>query len=200
MKSFRKRKESEDMTEAEKLDAGLEYDFWDEEVDGRKLHALEWCQKLNAIPMQNKEERSRAIRRLFGAVGENATVLPVFNCDSGTNIHVGKNFLANYNVTILDIAPVHIGDYVMIGPNTLITTVNHPLNPMGRRKHLGIAKPVTIGNDVWIGGNVTILPGVKIGNNVVVAAGAVVTKDVPDNCAVGGVPAKVIREIVNDVE
>lgn len=188
------------MTKAEKLDAGLEYDFWDEEVDGRKLHALEWCQKLNAIPMQNTEERILAIGELFGSVGENATVLPVFNCDNGSNIHVGENFLANYNVTILDIAPVHIGDYVMIGPNTLITTVNHPLTPMGRRKHLGIAKPVTIGNDVWIGGNVTILPGVKIGNNVVAAAGAVITKDVPDNCIVGGVPAKVIREIENDVD
>ena len=83
---------------------------------------------------------------------------------------------------------------------SLITTVGHPLSPMGRRKHLGIAKPVTIGNDVWIGGNVTILPGVKIGNNVVVAAGAVVTKDVPDNVVVGGVPARIIKEIDNDVE
>ena len=188
------------MTEAEKLDAGLEYDFWDEEVDGRKLHALEWCQKLNAIPMQKSAEREQAVRELFGSAGANVTVLPVFNCDSGSNIHVGENFLANYNVTILDIAPVQIGDYVMIGPNTLITTVNHPLTPMGRRRHLGIAKPVRIGNDVWIGGNVTILPGVTIGNNVVIAAGAVVTRDVPDNCVAGGVPAKVIREIENDVE
>ena len=81
-----------------------------------------------------------------------------------------------------------------------LTTINHPLNPKGRREHLGIAKPVTIGNDVWIGGNVTILPGVNIGNNVVVAAGAVVTKDVPDNSLIGGVPAKIIRELVNDVE
>lgn len=188
------------MTEAEKLDAGLEYDFWDEEVDGRKLHALEWCQKLNEIPMQKRAEREQAVRKLFGSAGANVTVLPVFNCDSGNNIHVGENFLANYNVTILDIAPVHIGDYVMIGPNTLITTVNHPLSPMGRRKHLGIAKPVRIGNDVWIGGNVTILPGVTVGNNVVIAAGAVVTRDVPDNCVVGGVPARVIREIENDID
>ncbi|MDD3333982.1 MAG: sugar O-acetyltransferase [Eubacteriales bacterium] len=187
------------MTEAEKLDAGLEYDFWDAEVDGRKHHALEGCQKLNAIPMQHAEEREAVIRELFSAVGANPVVLPVFNCDSGRNIRVGENFLANYNVTILDIAPVTIGDYVMIGPNTLITTVNHPLSPMGRRKHLGIAKPVRIGNDVWIGGNVTILPGVTIGNNVVIAAGAVVTKGIPDNCIVGGVPAKVIREIENDI-
>ena len=187
------------MTELEKLDAGLEYDFWDAGVNGRKLHALEFCQKLNAIPMENDVERVEVIKELFGSVGANPTVLPVFNCDNGTNICVGKNFLANYNVTILDIAPVVIGDYVMIGPNTLITTVNHPISPNGRRKHLGIAKPVVIGNDVWIGGNVTILPGVTIGNNVIVAAGAVITKDVEDNCIVGGAPAKVIRKIENDI-
>ncbi len=187
------------MTELEKLDAGLAYDFWDEEVNSRKIHAIEGCQKLNAIDVQDEQNRVDAIIELFGSVGENPTVLPVFLCDNGLNIHVGMNFLANYNVTILDIAPVYIGDYVMIGPNTLITTVNHPLSPMGRRKHLGIAKPVKIGDDVWIGGNVTILPGVSIGNNVVIAAGAVVTKDVPDNCVVGGVPAQVIKEIENDV-
>ena len=187
------------MTELEKLDAGLPYDFWDEEVDARKLGAVIGCEKLNAISVLDYKAREAAIRELFGEVGENPTVLPVFNCDNGKNIRVGKNFLANYNVTILDIAPVTIGDYVMIAPNTLITTVNHPLSPSGRRKHLGIAKPVTIGNDVWIGANVTILPGVTIGNNVVVAAGAVVTKDVPDNCVVGGVPAKKIKDIDNDV-
>lgn len=188
------------MTELEKLDAGLEYDFWDKEVNARKLHAIEGCKKLNAVDPADEAAQEAAIRELFGAAGANPCVLPVFNCDNGLNIRVGENFLANYNVTILDIAQVTIGDYVMIGPNTLITTVNHPLSPMGRRKHLGQAKPVTIGNDVWIGGNVTILPGVTIGNNVVVAAGAVVTKDVPDNCVVGGVPAKVIKEIENDIE
>lgn len=187
------------MTELEKLDAGLEYDFRDEEVNARKLHAIEGCRKLNSIDPADEEGRAEIIRELFGSVGEYPTVLPVFNCDNGKNIHVGREFLANYNVTILDIAPVYIGDYVMIGPSTLITTVNHPLSPGKRRRHLGQAAPVTIGNDVWIGGNCTILPGVKIGNNVVVAAGAVVTKDVPDNCVVGGVPAKVIKEIKNDL-
>ena len=103
------------------------------------------------------------------------------------------------NLTILDIREVFIGDNVMIGPNTLITTVGHPLTPMKRRNHIGIAKPVKIGDDVWIGGNVTILPGVNIGNNVVIAAGAVVTKNVPDNTLVGGVPAKVIRKLENDI-
>ena len=101
---------------------------------------------------------------------------------------------------ILDIAPVHIGDHVWLGPGTKIITVNHPLTPMGRRRHLGIAKPVTIGNDVWMGANVVVLPGVTIGDNVVIAAGAVVTKDVPSNTLVGGVPAKKIRDLENDVE
>lgn len=168
------------MTELEKLDAGLPYDFMDPEVDGRKLHALSCAQKLNAIPMQNAAEREAAVRELFGSCGKHPTVLPVFNCDNGLNIHVGDEFLANYNVTILDIAPVTMGNNVMIGPHTLITSVGHPLSPAARRKHMGIAKPVKIGNDVWIGGNVTILPGITIGNNVVVAAGAVVTKDVPE--------------------
>lgn len=188
------------MTELEKLDAGLEYDFWDAEVDARKLNAVMGCQRLNGLSVLDDAGRDKAIRSLFGSVGSNPAVLPFFNCDNGKNIHVGENFLANYNVTILDIAPVRIGDYVMIGPNTLIATVNHPLSPAGRRKHLGIAKPVAIGNDVWIGGNVTILPGVTIGSNVVIAAGAVVTKDVPDNCVFGGVPGRVIKEIPNDVE
>ncbi len=186
------------MTELEKLDAGLEYDFWDEDVNARKLHAIEICAKLNALPVTEEAARERAIRELFGAAGRNPTVLPTFCCDNGKNIRVGGNFLANYNVTILDIAPVTIGDYVMIGPNTLITTVNHPLSPAGRRRHLGQARPVAIGRDVWIGGNCTILPGVTIGNNAVIAAGAVVTRDVPDNCVVGGVPARKIRDISDD--
>lgn len=187
------------MTELEKLDAGLEYNFWDPEVNARKIHAIAGCKKLNAVDPTDEAAQEAAIRELFGSAGTDPCVLPVFNCDSGKNIHVGDEFLANYNVTILDIAPVHIGDHVMIGPNTLIVTVNHPLSPRGRRQHLGQAKPVVIGNDVWIGGNCTILPGVTIGNNVVVAAGAVVTKDVPDNCVVAGVPAQKIRELENDI-
>jgi len=188
------------MTELEKLDAGLEYDFWDEGVAGRKMRAIKMCAKLNAIPADDEAARLPVIKELLAAVGENVSIGPGFNCDYGLHITAGKNFLTNYNVTILDIMPVTIGDYVMIGPNTLISTVNHPLTPQGRRKHLGIGKPVKIGNDVWIGGNVTILPGVNIGNNVIIAAGAVVTKDVPDNSLVGGVPAKLIRQLENDVE
>ena len=187
------------MTELEKLEAGLEYSFCDKEVNARKQHAMQHCAILNSIDPANEDAIALELHNLFGKCGEDPWVGPGFNCDNGNNIHVGDRFLANFNVTILDIREVNIGNDVMIGPGTCIITVNHPLSPKGRRNHLGIAKPVNIGNDVWIGANCTILPGVTIGNNVVVAAGAVVTKDVPDNCVVGGVPAKKIRDIENDV-
>lgn len=188
------------MSEVEKLDAGLYYDVNDPEVDARKLHAVKGCQKLEAVDPLDREGKEKAIRELFGKVGKNPNILSGFHCDNGKNIEVGDEFLANYNVVILDVAKVKMGNNVWIGPNTLLATVNHPMTPGGRRKHLGIAKPITVGNDVWMGGNVTVLPGVTIGNNVVIAAGAVVTRDVPDNSLVAGVPAKKIRELENDVD
>ena len=111
------------MTELEKLDAGLEYSVLDPEVDARKKNAVIGCARLAAIDPTDYEAQYAAIRELFGTAGKVANVLPGFRCDYGKNIHVGEDFLANYNVTILDIAPVRIGDYCMIGPNTLITTV-----------------------------------------------------------------------------
>ncbi|MEE8885438.1 MAG: sugar O-acetyltransferase [Eubacteriales bacterium] len=188
------------MTELEKLEAGLPYDFHDPEVDARKINAVVGCQKLASCDPSDSKSIRKILEGFLGGIGKDVNILPGFVCDCGKNIFIGDDFLANYNVTILDIAPVHIGDHVMIGPNTMISTVSHPLTPSGRRKHLGIAKPVTIGDDVWIGGNVTILPGVTIGSNVVVAAGAVVTKDVPDNTLVGGVPAKKMRTLENDID
>lgn len=188
------------MTEIEKLEAGLEYCFDDPEVAARKERAIINCRTYNAIDDTDHNAQEAQLKKMLGAMGERVWIAKTFNCDNGKNIFIGNNFTGNFNLTILDIREVWIGDNVMIGPNTLITTVGHPLTPMGRRKHLGIAKPIRIGNDVWIGGNVTILPGVSIGNNVVVAAGAVVTKDVPDNTLVGGVPAKFIRTLENDIE
>ncbi|MCR5272539.1 MAG: sugar O-acetyltransferase [Lachnospiraceae bacterium] len=188
------------MTELEKLRAGLEYCYDDSEVEQLKENAIVLSKEYNSIDDTDYKKQYETLKKILGKVGEKVWIGKTFNFDNGKNIYIGNNFTGNYNLTILDIREVYIGDNVMIGPNTLITTVNHPLTPMGRRQHLGIAKPVTIGNDVWIGGNVTILPGVKIGNNVVVAAGAVVTHDVPDNTLVGGVPAKPIKTIENDVE
>lgn len=187
------------MTELEKMDAGLEFCVLDREVDDRKKNAVIGCAKLAEAPPTDYEAQFGIIQELLGSTGKIVNILPGFHCDNGKNIHVGEDFLANYNVTILDIAPVHIGASCMIGPNTLITTVGHPLSPKGRREKLAYGKPVTIGDDVWIGGNCTILPGVTIGNNVIVAAGAVVTKDVPDNCVVAGIPAKVIKKLEDDI-
>ena len=186
------------MTELEKLDAGLEYCFFDEEVAARKENALRLCAKLNAVDPCDEKAQYEAARELFGSLGSHVYIQPDFNCDNGRNIHVGEDFLTNYNVTILDIAPVRIGDYCMIGPNTLISTVGHPLSPRARRAKMSCSKPVTIGDDVWIGGNVTILPGVTIGSNVVIAAGAVVTRDLPDNCVAAGVPARVVRKLAEE--
>lgn len=187
------------MTELEKLDSGLEYCFFDNEVAARKENALRLCKKYNAIDENDYEAQLSAIKELLGSTGKNVYIQPNFNCDYGKNIHVGEDFVTNYNVTILDIAPVHFGDYCMIGPNTLITTVGLPMTPKGRREKKANSAPVTVGNDVWIGGNCTVLPGVRIGNNVIVAAGAVVTRDVPDNCVVAGIPAKKIKDLENDI-
>ncbi len=188
------------MTELEKLKAGLEYCYDDPEVDALKEHAIIWNKEYNALEPLDYDAQRKMLEENLGSIGQDVWIAKTFNCDNGKNIHIGNNFTGNYNITILDIREVYIGDNVMIGPNTMITTVNHPMTPIGRRKHLGIATPVYIGDDVWIGGNVTILPGVHIGNNVVVAAGAVVTKDVPDNTLVGGVPAKKIKDLENDAE
>ena len=187
------------MTELEKCNAGLEYSYANPEMIARKTRAIVQCETFNAIDGTDYEAQYRHLKQMLGAVGERVWIAKTFNCDCGKNIFIGNDFTGNHNLTILDIREVYIGNHVMIGPNTLITTVGHPLSPNGRRQYHAFAQPVRIGNDVWIGGNVTILPGVTIGNNVVVAAGAVVTEDVPDNTLVGGVPARKIKEIEDDI-
>lgn len=186
------------MTELEKCNAGLEYSFADPEMVARKGQAIRQCEKYNAIDGEDYEAQYQHLKQMLGAVGERVWIAKIFGCDCGKNIYIGNDFTGNFNLTILDIREVYIGDHVMIGPNTLITTVGHPLSPKGRRNYLAFAKPVKIGNDVWIGGNVTILPGVTIGNNVVIGAGAVVTHDIPDNSLAMGVPARVVRQLDDD--
>ena len=188
------------MTELEKLRAGLEFDFTDPVIDALKFNALKLCQKLNATDITDTSAREVIIRELFGSVGKKPVVCLGFSCNVGKNIRAGDNFLVDNNVTIQDSAEVCIGDNVLISPNTIITTVQHPLSAKKRRQHLATPFPVTIGNDVWIGANVTILPGVTIGNNVVIALGSTVTKDVPDNSLIGGSPAKVLKTLVDDTE
>lgn len=185
-------------TELQKLEDGEWYRVDDPGVAARKVNSAALCQQFNAIPEDEPERQSAKAHEIFGSAGRNLVVHSRLNVDYGKNIHVGDNFLANYNLTVLDIAPVTIGNNVWIGPDTDIYTVNHPLTAAGRRQCLGIGRPVTIGDDVWIGGHSTICPGVTIGNGVVVAAGAVVTTDVPDNVVVGGVPARILKKIDQD--
>ena len=129
---------------------------------------------------------------------EQPIINPPFFCDYGNHIHVGKNFFANYNCTILDVGTVTIGDNCQMAPNVAIYTAGHPLHPDTRRTAWEYGIPVTIGHDVWLGGSVVVCPGVTIGDNVVIGAGSVVTKDIPSNCVAAGNPCRVIREITDE--
>ena len=188
------------MKELEKMQAGLEYCYDDEEVSLMKLHAIENANIFNYLAEDDLDKQHEILSEILGSVGEKVWIAKRFCFDNGKNIHIGNNFTGNFNLTILDVKEVYIGDNVMIGPNTTITPATHPLSPKGRRAHLAQGKSIRIGNDVWLGANVTVLPGVTIGNNVVIGAGAVVNKDIPDNSLAVGVPARVIKEIENDLE
>ena len=183
------------MTEFEKSLAGLAYDYLDPELSEHKLRAMVLCQKLNGMDLRDAAGREAVIRELLGAAGAQVRILAGFHCDDGKNIRVGDDFLANYNVTILDRAPVTIGNSVLIAPGTVISTVNHSLDPEKRRANICTALPITVGSNVWIGANCTTLPGVTIGDDAVIAAGAVVNRDVPPRAVVGGVPARVLRMV-----
>ena len=183
------------MTEIEKCNAGLPYRFNDPEMIELKTAAIRECECFNSIDGTDYEAQYRQLQKMLGSVGERVWIAKNFNCDRGKNIHIGNYFTGNHNLTILDIREVRIGDHVMIGPHTLITTVSHPLSAGERRDYYAWAKPVTICDDVWIGGNVTILPGVTIGKGAVIGAGAVVTEDIPSGCVAVGAPAKVVKNI-----
>ena len=150
--------------------------------------------QLNSLTVAGHNEKQRILRELFGSVGSNASVDDNFHCDFGQNIHVGDNFHADYNCTMLDLAEIHIGHNCLIGPDVGIYTAGHRLEPEGRVLDV-YGLPITIGNDVWIGGHSTILPGVTIGDGAVIAAGSVVNKDVAPRTLVGGNPAKMIKVI-----
>ncbi len=186
------------MTEFEKLNGGEYYLMSDSEISQMQNKAIEQCQLFNSLSIGETEERDKVINKLLGSVGKNPSIKPGFLCDMGFNIHVGDNFLTNYNVTILDMATVTIGNNVWLGPNVGIYAVAHPMEAVGREKRLGIAKPIRIGDNVWIGGNSVVVMGVSIGKNAVIGAGSVVTKDIPDNALVAGNPARIIRYITNE--
>lgn len=183
------------MTEKEKMIKGDMYFSADETLVKERNRARRLTRAFNNTTEDELDKRSKILKELLGETGENIYIEPTFRCDYGYNIYVGENFYANFDCLLLDICPIKIGNNAMLAPGVHIYTATHPLNPTERNSGYEYGKPVNIGDNVWIGGRAVICPGVTIGNNVVVAAGAVVTKDVPDNVVVGGNPAKIIKEI-----
>ena len=169
----------------------------DESVMQQQVKARQLTQKLNTMDRSDFEGLQSVVKELLGK-SENAWINPPFYCDYGFNIEIGKDFFANYNCTILDVAKVIIGDNVYFAPNVAVYTAGHPIHPVMRESGYEYGIGITIGDNVWVGGNSVILPGVHIGSNSVIAAGSVVTKDVPEWSVVGGNPCRVIRKITED--
>ena len=181
------------MNNIERRDRGMAY-VSDNAVFEEQKVARRLTQRLNTVDRSDFEAIGEIVKELLGK-SENAFINPPFYRDYGFHIEVGKNFFANYNCTILDVAKVKIGDNCMFAPNVAIYTAGHPVHPDTRNSLYEYGKEVTIGNNVWLGGNTVVCPGVHIGNNVVIGAGSVVTKDIPDMVIAAGNPCKVIRPI-----
>lgn len=180
------------MTEKEKRDNGELYNpNYDEELIQEMRKAKELCYRYNNINPLNLEERKEFIKKILGKTKENVLIESNFFCDYGYNISVGENFYANHNLVILDGAKVEFGDNVFIGPNCGFYTAGHPIDIKSRNEGIEYAKPIKVGNNVWFGGNVSVMPGVTIGDNVTIGAGSVVTKNIPSNCVAYGNPCKV---------
>ncbi len=170
-------------------------------LDGLAEERLETKRKLfkfnNSFP-EGGREQAEQLRAILGKAGKNIHIEPPFRCDYGTNIEVGDNFYANFNCVILDVGRVIIGNNVKFGPNVSLYTAGHPVHPESRRSGYEYGIGISIGNDVWLGGNVVVNQGVNIGENAVVGSGSVVTKDIPANVIAAGNPCRVIREITDE--
>lgn len=181
------------MNHVERRDLELPY-ISDETVFEEQKVCRKILQRLNTADRSDFEEIGRIVEELLGK-SDKAFINPPFYCDYGSHIETGKNFFANYNCTIIDVAKVVIGDNCMMAPNVAIYTAGHPVHPVSRNSLYEYGIGVTIGDNVWIGGNTVILPGVHIGSNTVIGAGSVVTKDLPDWVVAAGNPCRVIRRI-----
>ena len=182
------------MTEKQKMLMGIIYNADDTSLIEERNHAKSLTQQYNESRQEERERRKYLMNQIFGVLGQNVHLEAPIYLDYGYRTKIGNDFFSNFNLTILDGGGVEIGDHVFIGPNVGIYTANHPTDV--RRREMGYewALPVKIGNKVWIGGDVTILPGVTIGDNTVIAAGSVVTKDIPADVIAAGNPCKVIKE------
>lgn len=172
-------------SEKQKMLAGDLYIASDPELQHDMAQCVQWLARYN--------NHNGSLAEQMGTVGENTCIRPPFHCDYGYNIFLGSNVFLNFNCIVLDVVPVRIGDGTQIGPGVQILTADHPRDPALRQKMLEFGRPVTIGQNVWIGGGAIILPGITIGDNAIIGAGSVVTHDVPSSVTVAGNPARLLR-------
>ncbi len=184
------------MNNIERRDKELPY-ISDESVMEEQKVCRRILQRLNTVDRSDFDSIGKIVEELLGK-SENAFINPPFYCDYGTHIEIGKNFFANYNCTIIDVAKVKIGNNCQFAPNVSIYTAGHPIHPVSRNSLYEYGISVTIGDNVWIGGNTVILPGVHIGSNTVIGAGSVVTKDIPDWVVAAGNPCRVVKQITEE--
>ncbi len=182
-------------SEKTKMLSGKLYRSVDSELVADTARVQRLLTQYNATPNEATEARMTLLRQICGSVGDGAVIRPVFFCDYGYNIRLGRNAFINFNCVFLDCAPIEIGDNLQMGPAVQIYTAAHPLEAEVRRSGLEYARPIRIGNDVWIGGGAIILPGVTIGDHCVIGAGSVVVRDVPAAKVVAGNPARIIRSL-----
>jgi maltose O-acetyltransferase len=183
------------LSEREKMLSGELYNASDAELGRMREVARELTGRLNASAPGERDVREGLYRELFGSCGGGLWIEPPFYCDYGANTHLGANVFFNFNCVVLDCAEVRIGDRTLFGPAVQIYTATHPLDAAERRRGLEYALPITIGDDVWVGGGAIILPGVRIGDRAVIGAGSVVTKEVPAGVFAAGNPCRVVREL-----
>lgn len=183
-------------TEKEKMLAGELYHAPDRQLSDERLRARLLIKSLNETSADQVEQRARILNDLLPYAGTELWIEPPFYCDYGSNIKTGEKVFFNFNCVVLDVAMVTIGSRTLFGPNVQLYTATHPMNYKERASGLEFAKPIVIGDDVWIGGNTVVCPGVTIGNRSVVGAGSVVTKDVPPDVLAAGNPCRIIRSLL----
>jgi maltose O-acetyltransferase len=187
--------ETDNRSQRERMLAGDLYIADDPELAAASLRAAELTRAFNDSSPAEHAERRRILKELLGSLGDGTEIRPPFYCDYGSHTHVGARTFVNFGLVALDVAEIRIGDDVQVGPNVQLLTATHPLEPEPRREKWESAKPIAIEDNVWLGGGVIVCPGVTIGVNTVVGAGAVVTRDLPAGVLAAGIPARVVREL-----
>jgi maltose O-acetyltransferase len=182
-------------SEKDKMISGQLYDASDSELSKDRANARDLVFEFNNALPGDSLKLIGVLKHLLGSSGDTINIEPPFHCDYGYNIHIGNNFYANFGCVILDVNKVVIGDNVLFGPNVQVYSATHPTDPALRLTFKELGKPITIGNNVWIGGASIVCPGIKIGDNTTIGAGSVITKDIPFNVVAAGNPCKIIRPV-----